>query len=95
MIFRDDDLYTIDISSYNENKSDDGYGFYYDLENDMNNTNNDLFYEREIKYNKKIVEQQIKNDMIKHFENKYKQYIDYCMFGLIVFSCSMLLFQDS
>lgn len=92
MIFREEDLYTIDIISYNDNKIDNGYGFYYDLDNDIYINDNNILYEREMKYNEKIVQDQIKNEVIKHFEKKYKQYADYCMFGLLVFSCSMLLF---
>jgi len=94
MIFRDEDLYT-EHKKYEEKYNDNGYGFYCDLESQVNDIymkDNNMFYEREMKYNQKIVEQQIKNEVIKHFENKYKQYADYCMFGLLVFSCSMLLF---
>ena len=92
IIFRDEDLYTIEKTKYEEKYKDNGYGFYCDLESQANDIHNDIYYEKEIKYNQKIVEQQIKNEVIKHFENKYKQYADYCMFGLLVFSCSMLLF---
>lgn len=91
MIFRDEDLYT-EHKKYEEKYKDNGYGFYCDLESQTCDVNNVILYEREMKYNQKIVEQQIKNEVIKHFENKYKQYADYCMFGLLVFSCSMLLF---
>lgn len=90
-IFRDEDLYTqnnIPIQ-YNETINDNGYGFYCDL--DRYDIENNLF-ELDMKYNKKVMEEQIKNDAIKHFEIKYKVYAEYCMFGLIVFSCSMLLF---
>jgi IS4 transposase len=90
-IFRDEELYThhnIPIP-YNETIKDNGYGFYCDL--DVYDIENNSF-ELEMKYNKKVMEEQIRNDVIKHFEKKYKVYADYCMFGLIVFSCSMLLF---
>ncbi len=93
-IFRDEDLYTIDIISYNEKKTDNDYdyGFYCDLESEEYDINNDIFYQREIKHNKILFDEQIQIQAYKHFEKKYKVYADYCMFGLIVFSCSMLLF---
>lgn len=89
IIFRDEDLYTIEKTKYEEKYRDNGYGFYCEL--DVYDIENNTF-EKEIKYNKKIIEQQIKNELLNHYAKKYKQYADYCMFGLIVFSCSMLLF---
>lgn len=94
MIFRDEDLYTIEKTKYEEKYKDNGYGFYCDLESQINDINyNDIYYEREMKYNQKIVEDQMKNEAIKHFEQKYKSYADYCIFAVIVFSCSMFMFN--
>ena len=94
MIFRDEDLYnTIEPLPIIENKYDDGYGFYCDLDDDDDVYDIENNVEKEIRYNKKIIKDQVTNEGIKHFDKKYTIIVDYCMFGLLVFSCSLLLFQ--
>ena len=93
IIFRDEDLYTIEKTKYEEKYRDNGYGFYCDLESQASDIHNDIYYEKEIKYNKKIIEEQIKNELLNHYAKKYKVYADYCVFALFSFSCSMILFQ--
>jgi hypothetical protein len=87
-IFRDEELH-IPNKKHQEQHKDNGYGFYCDLDNDIEND----IVEEAIKYNKKTIDDLSYNSEMHKLELKYKLIVDYCLFALFTFSCSMLILQ--